>query len=195
MSDNLERFIRQNRRDFDQDQPGADLWSKIETSLPANKHAKRFTLRDVYKWSAAAALLVIILSSLYFLVIRKNSHETAETNNLPGKVNPVENGSIAPEYAAEMKEVYHSIGEKQKELQALTSGQPGLYQQFLADLKALDSSYQALKVQAENSPNRDVLIRAMIQNLRLQAELLSRQLMITNQLNNNEKKASNENTI
>ena len=40
MSDNLERFIRQNRRDFDQDQPPAELWSKIETTLPAKKNDK-----------------------------------------------------------------------------------------------------------------------------------------------------------
>lgn len=195
MSDNLERFIRQNRRDFDQDQPPAELWSKIETTLPAKKNNKLFTLRDIYKWSAAAALLVIALTSLYFLVIRKNSHETADTNTQPMKVSPVENIAIAPEDEAAIKEAYHSIGEKQKELQALTADQPGLYQQFLEDLKALDSSYQALKVQAQNSPNRDVLIRAMIQNLRLQAELLSRQLTITNQLNNNEKKSSNESSI
>jgi hypothetical protein len=195
MSDNLERFIRQNRRDFDQDQPPAELWSKIETTLPAKKNDKLFTLRDIYKWSAAAALLVIALTSLYFLVIRKNSHETADIDTQPMKVSPVENIAIAPEDEAAIKEAYHSIGEKQKELQALTADQPGLYQQFLEDLKALDSSYQALKVQAQGSPNRDVLIRAMIQNLRLQAELLSRQLTITNQLNNNEKKSSNESSI
>jgi hypothetical protein len=195
MSDNLERFIRQNRRDFDQDQPPAELWSKIESTLPAKKNDKLFTLRDIYKWSAAAALLVIVLTSLYFLVIRKNSHETADTNTQPVKVSPFENIAIAPEDEAAIKEAYHSIGEKQKELQALTADQPGLYQQFLEDLKALDSSYQALKVQAQSSPNRDVLIRAMIQNLRLQAELLSRQLTITNQLNNNEKKSSNESSI
>ena len=50
--------------------------------------------------------------------------------------------------------------------------------------------------QAEKSPNRDLIVEAMIQNLRLQAELLSRQLMISNQINNNnEKKSTNETRI
>ena len=194
MSDNLERFIRQNRRDFDEARPSTELWAKIEETVPVKENAKRFTLRDIYKWSAVAALTVIILSSIYFLVIRKNSHEVAKNGNTPGLVNPNENSIITPEYAAEFKEVYRSIGEKQKELQTLTVDQPGLYQQFQQDLLALDSSYQMLRAQAAHSPNRDVLIQAMIQNLRLQAELLSRQLSITNQLNNS-KNSSHETSI
>lgn len=194
MSDNLERFIRQNRRDFDEAQPSAELWSKIEATVPVKKNAKRFTLRDIYKWSAVAAIIVIMLCSVYFLVIRKNSHEVVKAGNPPGQVNPNESGIITPEYAAEFKEVYRSIGQKQKELQTLTADQPGLYQQFRQDLAALDSSYQLLNAQAAHSPNRDVLIKAMIQNLRLQAELLSRQLHITNQLNHS-KNSSHETSI
>ncbi|HUR65710.1 MAG TPA: hypothetical protein VMZ03_05110 [Chitinophagaceae bacterium] len=194
MSDNLERFIRQNRRDFDEAQPSAELWSKIQATVPVRKNAKRFTLRDIYKWSAVAAMIVIILCSVYFLVTRKNSHEIVKTDNPAEQVNPNESGIITPEYAAEFTTVYRSIGEKQKELQTLTAEQPGLYQQFQQDLLALDSSYQLLMTQAAHSPNRDVLLRAMIQNLRLQAELLSRQLNITNQLNNS-KNSSHETSI
>ena len=193
MSDNLEKFIRQNRRDFDQEDLPPGVWTKIESSIP-KKNAKRFTLRDIYKWSAAAAIAVILLTSVYFLSIRKNSHDKTEANNPPVQVNSFDAGNIAPEYAAEFKEVYLSIGARQKELETLTADQPGLFEQFQQDIKALDSSYQALKKQAMNSPNRDVLIRAMIQNLRLQAELLSRQLNISNQLNQS-KNSSHETSI
>jgi hypothetical protein len=42
-----------------------------------------------------------------------------------------------------------------------------------------------LKVQAVQTPSREVIIKAMLQNLQLQAELLSKQLLIIDQLNNN----------
>ncbi len=184
MSDNFEKFVRTNRRDFDTETPPAQLWDRIEKTLPAEKPAKRFTLRDIYKWSAAAAILFITLTSVYFLFIRKNSHEGSKTNDPVVTVNLADKGGIAPEYAAEFKEVYRSIGEREKELKIATAGQPELYQQFRKDISALDSSFQTLMKQAENSPNRDLIIKAMIQNLRLQAELLSRQLMISTEFNN-----------
>lgn len=82
----------------------------------------------------------------------------------------------------------------QKELQSATSDQPQLYLQFLKDLSTLDSSYLLLKKQIVLSPNRDAIIKAMLQNLQLQAELLNRQFLIFNQFKN-EKKSKNETSI
>ena len=64
---------------------------------------------------------------------------------------------------------------------------PGLASQFEGDMAALDSAYQILHRQAMQTPGSEVIIRAMIQNLQLQAELLSRQLSIINQYSNNQK--------
>lgn len=195
MSDNLEKFVRTNRREFDTENPSASVWEKIEATIP-KKQTKRFSLRDIYKWSAAAAIVFIALTSVYFLVIRKNSHDGQRPNDPIAKVNPDEIKNMTPDHAAEFKAVYRSIGERQIQLKSVTANQPALYKQFQEDLRALDSSYQALKKQAEQSPNKDLIVEAMIQNLRLQAELLSRQLMIFNQINNNnEKKSTNETRI
>jgi hypothetical protein len=59
-----------------------------------------------------------------------------------------------------------------------------LYSQFSEDLAALDSSYRVLKTQAVQTPNREVVIRAMLQNLQLQAELLGKQLRILKEFKN-----------
>ena len=56
MSSDLEKFIRKNRGDFDDADPSNKVWKNIEQSLPVKKEAKRFTIRDIYKWSAAAAI-------------------------------------------------------------------------------------------------------------------------------------------
>jgi hypothetical protein len=189
MNNNFERFIQQNRKDFDTEQPSENVWDKIEQTIPVKKEAKRFSMNDIIKWSAAAAVLFIALTSVYFLYIKKYSHETqtAETgiDSKPGSVKPEELEGIAPEYAVQFKRFNESIETQQEELKKATSDQPSLYKQFEEDLKVLDSSFIALKNQAEHTPNRDVLIKAMIQNLQLQAELLGRQLLIMKDIKGN----------
>ena len=183
---NFEKFIRKNREDFDRAAPSAKVWENIEQSLPQKKQAKTFSIREMYKWTAAAAIFFILLTSAYFLFIRKYSHEDpiviTETSTKPGDIS-----GIAPEYAAAFHQAYQSVISRQQELRTAASSQPKLYEQFLQDLSVLDSSYLLLKKQSAQSPNQDVIIKAMIQNLQLQAELLNRQLMIFNQFKNTKK--------
>jgi len=182
MSNSFEKFIQKNRKEFDSETPSDNVWANIAKTIPGDQQAKRFTIKDIYKWSAAAAVLFIILTSIYFLYIRKYSHETnlaqKEQTIKPNSESPIELNSIAPEYAVQFKKIYESVEDRQEELKAVSSDQPQLYQQFEEDLKVLDSAFIALKNQASHTPNRDVLIKAMIQNLQLQAELLGRQLLI-----------------
>lgn len=182
MSNSFEKFIQKNRKEFDSETPSDNVWANIAKTIPAGQQAKRFTIKDIYKWSAAAAVLFIILTSVYFLYIRKYSHENQIVKtDQPVKTDsasPIELNNIAPEYAVQFKTIYESVETKQEELKTVSSGQPQLYQQFEEDLKVLDSAFIALKNQASHTPNRDVLIKAMIQNLQLQAELLGRQLLI-----------------
>jgi len=196
MNNNFERFIQQNRKDFDTEQPSEKVWDKIEQTIPVKKEAKRFSMNDVLKWSAAAAVLFIALTSVYFLYIKKYSHETPTagigTENRPDSAKPEELDGIAPEYAVQFKRFNETIETQQEELKKATTNQPSLYKQFEEDLKVLDSSFIALKNQAEHTPNRDVLIKAMIQNLQLQAELLGRQLLIIKDIKGN-KNTQNQN--
>ena len=201
MNNNFERFIQQNRKDFDTEQPSEKVWDKIEQTIPVKKEAKRFSMNDVLKWSAAAAVLFIALTSVYFLYIKKYSHETSTagigTENRPDSAKPEELDGISPEYAVQFKRFNETIETQQEELKKATTDQPSLYKQFEEDLKVLDSSFIALKNQAEHTPNRDVLIKAMIQNLQLQAELLGRQLLIIKDIkgNKNTQNQKDEKTI
>ena len=201
MNNNFERFIQQNRKDFDTEQPSEKVWDKIEQTIPVKKEAKRFSMNDVLKWSAAAAVLFIALTSVYFIYIKeKDSHETPTagigTGNRPDSAKPEELDGIAPEYAVQFKRFNETIETQQEELKKATTNQPSLYKQFEEDLKVLDSSFIALKNQAEHTPNRDVIIKAMIQNLQLQAELLGRQLLIIKNFKSNQTQTQkNEKTI
>ena len=200
MSSDLEKFIRKNRGDFDDADPSDKVWKKIERSLPVKKEAKRFTIKDIYKWSAAAAIFFVTLTSVYFLFIKK------QPGNDPEKTSTVKTGtqenssrldnfnSISIEYAAEFKEAEQAVEIRQKELRTAVANDPVLYRKFQQDLNTLDSSYRVLREQASQSMNGDVIIKAMIQNLQLQSELLSRQLMIIREFKTT-KTSTNEKNI
>ncbi len=179
MSNNLEKFVSRNRSEFDTEHPSADVWSKIEKTLPIKKEAKVFSLKDIYKFSAAAAVVCIVLTSAYFVYIRQQKTESVAVETKSG--NAAFKG-MTPEYAAEAKQVFNAIETRQEELKEATADNPELYKQFLDDLQLLDSTYNMLQKQAAVTANKDVIMKAMLQNLQLQAELLYRQLMISNDI-------------
>ncbi len=199
MSSLLEKFMSNNRKDFDTENPSAKLWENVEKNLPAKKNAKIFSIKDIYKWTAAAAVFFIALTSAYFLWIKKPAviEAVVKTEKAGDSNTVIQNdiSTIAPEYAAEAKQFYRIIETKQQQLKSITKDQPSLYNQFAMDLSTLDSSYRVLKNQAAITPNRDVIIKAMMQNLQLQAELLSRQLMIINDFKNTKNENDEKNNI
>jgi hypothetical protein len=185
MNNNLEKYIQKNRPDFDKETPGENVWANIEKTIPGRKEEKRFSVKNILKWSAAATIVFAVIISVFFIYIKKYSQEPTPTVQIPAgennNINYEELSSLMPGNAVEIEKIYTSIVTSQQELKYATSGQPELYKQFLNDLSALENSFQILKNQSTVTANKDLIIKAMIQNLRLQAELLYRQLMITNE--------------
>ena len=198
MNRRLKDFIDENRKAFDDEVPSPGAWHRIEKNIGINRPARKLSIKAIYKWIAAAAVIAILIAGAYFLVISNNSPaiQPQETTTAPAIKNG--NGSdisgIAPEYAAEVKKIHEAIEVQQQQLKVMTENQPALYSQFAEDLAALDSSYRVLKMQAVQTPSREVIIKAMLQNLQLQAELLSKQLLILHELNDNKKNNNEKNS-
>lgn len=201
MSSRLEQFMRDHRDEFDAEEPAPQVWKKLEKELiPApEKKGKVFTMTTIVRWSAAAAILVLAGLGVFHLF---NPQPSTSTNGT--KVAVKEGGpnqaqgddllkDIDPNYA---KEVYHFtqlIELKQNELKQIEKDNPALYKQFLSDITKLDSSYKALRQELPSNANREQLLEAMIQNLRLQTELLNQQLQIIQQIKKS-KSGSDENS-
>lgn len=191
MSRSLKNFMEDHRREFDDELPPPHIWQAVEMAIGEKKQQKKINSGSIYKWTAAAAVFLAISSGVYFFTIKNNKSTTATANEVPSPKNGTYDlRKIAPEYAAEASAIFKSIELQQLQLKAIAREQPGLYSQFAGDLAALDSSYRVLTTQAMQTPNREVIIKAMLQNLQLQAELLSKQLSIIQQFDN--KKSSNE---
>ncbi|MFN8251725.1 MAG: hypothetical protein U0V75_07555 [Ferruginibacter sp.] len=191
MSKRIEKFIEQNRHLMDTENVPEAVWQKIQLPVAEKKRSLVIAWKPLYKWAAAAAVTALVAMTTY-LLIEKYSHDIPEQGGGVAKSDTLPPGDIkqlAPEYAPQAEDIYNSIAVNKKELENIASTDPELYRQFAGDLATLDSSYRVLKSQAAASPNHDVIIKAMIQNLQLQAELLSRQLMIINQYKNSKKES------
>lgn len=191
MSKRIEKFIEQNRHLMDTENVPEAVWQKIQLPVAEKKRSLVIAWKPLYKWAAAAAVTALVAMTTY-LLIEKYSHDIPEQGSGVAKSDTLPPGDIkqlAPEYAPQAEDIYNSIAVNKKELENIASTDPELYRQFAGDLATLDSSYRVLKSQAAASPNHDVIIKAMIQNLQLQAELLSRQLMIINQYKNSKKES------
>lgn len=175
MSNKLKKFIWDNRKAFDDAVPAPKVWEHIEASFAPQKK-KKFILTPVYKWSMAAAAMLVLASGIYFLSNRDKGEIIAAA-----KTDSTDMHTFIPE-APEMVQIVKMIDARQEELKMLTKDQPGLYQEFSTAIDQLDSSYNNLKSQLGATPNREVLLQAMIQNLQLQLNVLNQQLTIIHQI-------------
>jgi septal ring factor EnvC (AmiA/AmiB activator) len=184
MSNKLKKFIWDNRKEFDSDTPSAKVWENIETSFSSKKKKKKSILTPFYKWTMAAAALLILATGIYFIAFKKPV-ETTVVAKTDTDINTVD-----PAYASEINQFAKMIDTKQEELKVLAKEQPELYKEFTSAINQLDSSYNTLKNQLSATPNREMLLEAMIQNLQLQLNVLNQQLNIIHQIK--EKKYSHE---
>ena len=189
MSNKLKIFVSDNRKAFDDEMPSDKVWQNIESSF-TEKKKKHFILTPLYKWSMAAAAMLLIAVGIYFSTNKKTVESAIAIVTEPDM------NKLAPEYAPQMNQFVKMIDSKQEELKTLAKEQPELYQEFTTAINQLDSSYNTLKNQLSATPNREMLLEAMIQNLQLQLNVLNQQLNIINQIKeskkyNHEKKDKN----
>ncbi|MEJ7586412.1 MAG: hypothetical protein WKI04_02500 [Ferruginibacter sp.] len=185
----LEKFIKDNRGEFDDQLPSEKLWQKVEAAV-TKESGKRFLLKPVLKWSMAAAVLIIVSGVLLVLINKKNPAATMSAKETPGST---ELKSFTPEEVPEMNQFARLIAGKQEEIKLIAKEQPELYNKFARDITQLDSSYNNLKNKLSVTPNREVLIEAMIQNLELQLSVLNQQLNIIQQIKQSKKNSHDKN--
>lgn len=189
MSRKLEKFIGDNRNELDDAMPSSKVWENIAAGF-TDKRKQKFILTPLYKWSIAAAIMISAGITVFLLLNNKPNDGTIASvkNDSAADINV-----IAPEYAPEVNEFAKLVLLKQEELKSLAPEQPELYKKFATDINQLDSSYKSLKTQLGATPNREMLIEAMIQNLQLQLNVLNQQLNIINQIKKSKKYSHEKN--
>jgi hypothetical protein len=181
MSKRLEDFIKANKEGFDEFEPGADLWSRIEKQLPpeAKKghEAKTFSLGFVLRVAAT----VIVVMGISFIVFLKSVQDKG-----------VDYAAINPEYAKQQMHYASLVESKRNELKQVAQSDPQLYKEFTSEIAKMDSTYNKLNNDLATSPNQELVLQAMIRNLQIQTQVLSQQLNVIEQYNQAKKDQTNE---
>lgn len=167
--DTLEEFIDANRNAFDTEEPSITVWRNIQKK-PSGRILSLLTFNRV-----AASILVILSCGAILLSIEKKpaNYMGHEKQTPAGK-----DEFIDTIYQKEVAQMSTLVEIKQIELKQVEKADPDLYKNFITALDQLTVSYNSLKNEFNQNPNKEQLLEAMIQNLKLQQELLSQQLSI-----------------
>jgi hypothetical protein len=183
MSKRLEDFIKMNREGFDDLEPSADLWAKIEKHLPEQynmpekRETKTFSLGFVLRVAAS----VILVMGIGFAFYLKNTKKAG-----------VDFAAINPVYAQQQVHYTSLIESKRTELKSIAKSDPQLYEEFSSQIAEMDSTYKQLNIDLATSPNQELVLQAMIRNLEIQTQVLNQQLRVIEQLNQTKKEQKNE---
>ncbi|HEY8781080.1 MAG TPA: hypothetical protein VIM16_05670 [Mucilaginibacter sp.] len=183
MSKRLEDFIKMNRDEFDDLEPSADLWARIEKHLPAQGPAlkkgesKTFSLGFVLR---VAATVIVVMGISFILYVRNE------------KKGAIDLAAINPVYARQQVQYTSQIETKRTELKSISKSDPQLYKEFSDEIAQMDSTYKELNTDLVTSPNQERVLRAMIRNLQIQTQVLSQQLKVIRQMNDIKKEQQDD---
>lgn len=170
MGDQFEKFIMENREAFNDDEPSDRVWGDIEKRLEKKKSDLSIA------WKAAA--MIFMASTIYLAIDRNNQSVT---------------GPVLSDEFEQAEDYYvNLISIKRKEITNKLS--PENQKQFLTDIDQLDAMYLELKQTYQTNASNDRVVDAMVSNLQLRLNILTKQLEILENIQNKNDEI-NESTI
>jgi TolA-binding protein len=174
--DKLEHFIRDYSDELNEDVDVDKLWSDIKPKL---HNIKKKKVIRVYR--VAAVLFLLMAAGIVFFSIRMNTMNA--------------DSDLASNSEAELAQIqYASLIEiKRNEINSFRDKEPELCKEFDSQLIELDNMYNDLSSQINDANKKEIVLQAMIENLQMQLNILSKQLEIVQQVN--EKKNEKNETL
>jgi hypothetical protein len=192
MKDKLEKFVKEHRDEFDSFEPRPDLWQDISKELHQKKTPRRLLWPDgalLWKYAAAIALLI----SVSFIIWKQLPTDNLTTSSPVAEREQVQGLKEVPSQIAEVESYYTSlIQEKQAEIGTYDLKSLGIEENLKQDIAGLDSSYNRLKRELLDTPNKEQIMDAMILNLQMRMEILNRQLKTLEKIKSINKQKKNE---
>lgn len=155
MGDQLEQFIMNNKDSFNDAEPSERVWKGIDKKLRKNNGFLQVA------WKVAAVLFMV---STVYLLMERNFEEVQEV----------------PQFSEEFRQAedYYTnlISLKRMEIEEKLS--PEEQSELLEEIDQLDVLYIELKETYQTTAATDRITDAMISNLQLRLQILSKQLEI-----------------
>jgi flagellar motor component MotA len=205
--DKLKSYIQQHREEFEQEMPHLLTEKAFEKWLEKDENAQKEPIspKDTKKgktitfefsiktfWSAAASIIVLITS---MMALFWSNNSTLNKKELENEAQEVPLSKIAPELNE--AELYYKLlmSQKRQAIDQLGADNTSVSKDFARDIEALDSVYRKMKQNLIESNRNEQVEAAMIQNLQLRIELLNKQLMILENIQQNKQKPEKTTSI
>jgi hypothetical protein len=158
--ENLEKFIQQNRADFDCRVPSLDVWANLDQHLDRQQPSGRVVW--MRRLRVAAAVLVLLTAGgaagAYLFHPNKSVDSLAD---------------VSPEHAEMERYLSSQVDVKLAKLASYK--QDGIVK---ADIKELDETYEELRRELENAPEgaEEKIVQAMIETYQTKINILEQVL-------------------
>lgn len=176
MKQQLKKFIQQNRTGFDEANPPEEIWKNIAAALDTQR-ADHTVVRKSWTPHIVRIAAAILLLTAGGIAIYNYGRQQAYDDY----------SRINPELAAEQQTYVRLVIQKRDSIAHFAASNPALYDEFSDVLGQMESNYDALKQELDNSPNKELTLEAMIRNLQVQIEVLSQQMRIMDYVKNEPK--------
>jgi len=160
-TDRLEKFVNENRHEFDRMEPSDKIWEAINTRMDKEPEQK---IRKFY-WMkiAAVAVVILLIPALIYQLKFSDQQKMAKAASMDPEVQELIEAEAY--YAQE-------VSGKLAEIQKCYKIHPEIKMEVEDDLNELESMYFSLKNDLkENISNKEV-IEAMIENNRNRLKLV-----------------------
>ena len=169
--DKLEQFVLNNRDEFDELEPSAELWKGIG-KIEVKPKLARYSIQPL-KWVVRiAAAVFIFVGSYYFHDYRSEHQQLSQANEYLNTDNQLYNTLIEAEYYYTAK-----IGFETEKFYRLAGGNSLLRDEIQSELKELDDEFTELKEDLKDNADNEEIIAAMIQNYRLKLSILQEMMV------------------
>jgi len=186
--DKLEKFVIENREEFDVFEPGTELWDRIQKPAP-----KVIRLNWKTVLVRVAAVVVIFIASYFF----HDMMQKGDKSDVAGNEQPLENEDQNKVNVLMEAEMFYTsqINTAKEEIILLSGNNKGLIDDLNVDMVELDKVFEELKNDLKDNSDNEEVIEAMIQNYRIKLQVLEDILLQLKKSNNTKNEKSNSNEI
>ena len=162
MEDRLKKYVADHRAELERYQPREHLWKEIDDRMQQHRRAMLWRTTAI----AASVLLMISCCAWIFVAKRDTSRPVTTTIREQPQINAAET------YCTAIMQI------KDAAMEQYCRPQPELCRDFEKDMTGLNEAYGQLKKEYMVSADKKTIMQAMMNNLRMQVQLISRQLQI-----------------
>jgi hypothetical protein len=164
MKDRFEKFISENRENFDFRDPDPSIWEKVHKDIRRTRKINWLLV------SKRAAMVILIFGASFIFHELMDRSENNPFMSMKGKKNSKEN--VIP--GLNEAEAYYTglVNQKMNELKPVIANCPSLQEEVDYDMSELDRVYTELKSDLNDNMANQEVIEAIIENYRLKISIL-----------------------